>query len=228
MNMVHKSGSLGNNSHHIHLITSDWSGVISDDRRPVYEAGMRVLEAHKMNRFSFEEWLPRTTLTSTEFFANCGIAGDSKILFDEYRGAYAQVKKEGILPAAYPDSKAVLESLYDTGFPVIVVSSHPSEHLEKEALEYGVKDYILSFMGNVTDKTSGILEICMGMGERPSNTIYLGDTIYDIKAAKKAGVCSVGVATGYHTKERLADENPDLVVDSLTEFQDTIKRFLRK
>ena len=66
------------------------------------------------------------------------------------------------------------------------------------------------------------------MSETPSNAIYLGDTIYDIRAAKKAGVHSVGVATGYHVRERLVNENPDFVVDSLTEFQSTITKFLRK
>jgi len=226
--MSQKCKASNENSNRIQLITSDWSGVISDDRKPVYESNMRMLEAHGKNRISFADWLPRTTLTPIESFANQGIIGDPKALFDEYRNVYAQVKREGMLPTVYPDSKEVLKFLSGIGYPVTIISSHPSEHLIEEASEYGVKDHILSFLGNVTDKTSGLLKICLSMSETPSNAIYLGDTIYDIRAAKKAGVHSVGVATGYHVRERLVNENPDFVVDSLTEFQSTITKFLRK
>ncbi len=228
MNMAFTLRTQNERVHNVRLIASDWSGVISDDRRPVYESNMRLFEAHGKTRVPFEKWLPETTLTPIESFAKHGITGDPKTLFDEYRSAYAKVKSEGLNPKAYPDSKTVLKFLFDIGFPVVVISSHPSEHLMDEALEYGVKGYIRSFLGNVNDKTSGLLRVCLGIGEKPTDAIYLGDTVYDIRAAKKAGVHSVGVATGYHTKERLVDENPDFVVDSLTEFQNTITKFLRR
>lgn len=46
---------------------------------------------------------------------------------------------------------------------------------------------------------------------------YIGDTIYDIQAAKKANVFSIAITAGYHLKERLQKENPDLIVESLKE-----------
>ncbi|MDE1860152.1 MAG: HAD family hydrolase [Candidatus Micrarchaeota archaeon] len=199
------------------MVIFDWSGVISDDRRPVYESNMRVLEAHGKKRFTFEEWLPRTTLTPIELFANHGVTGDREVLFREYRDNLAQVKKEGIVTTVYPDAKVALQSLAEKGKELVVISSHPEEHLLKEAIDYGVKRYFSKFVGNVKDKAQELSELCSVQGINPLDTVYVGDTIYDIQAAKKAGVRSVGITNGYHVKERLRTENPEFIVDSLTE-----------
>jgi phosphoglycolate phosphatase-like HAD superfamily hydrolase len=48
---------------------------------------------------------------------------------------------------------------------------------------------------------------------------YIGDTVYDIRSSKKAGTCSGAVCTGYHTRERLEKENPDLLLENLSELK---------
>jgi phosphoglycolate phosphatase len=206
----------------IRLITTDWSGVISDDRKPLHETNMRVLDAHGKSRLTFDEWLLKSTMTALEFFAGQGISSNPQVLFEEFRSVYTQVRKEGLNPVAYADSKEVLKFFSGIGMPLIVVSSHPEDYLINEAIEYGIKNYITAFEGTVTDKTEGILKACLRAGEKPENTLYIGDMVYDIRAAKKAGVYSVAVTTGYHTKERLADEKPDLIVASLTHFKNAI------
>jgi HAD superfamily hydrolase (TIGR01549 family) len=226
--MAYKSQRLNGNPQNIRLFTTDWSGVISDDRRPVYEANMKVLEAHGKTRMTFQEWLPRTTLTPIEFFANHGLNGDPKILFEEYRDAYSESRRKGLNPIVYSDAKETLKFIFDSGVPVVVVSSHPKEHLIKEASEYGVSEYVLTFAGNTQDKTDGILKACSETGKEKTMTVYLGDTIYDIQAAKKAGVHSVGIATGYHVKERLINEDPDFCFESLSEFRNEMSSLLRR
>jgi beta-phosphoglucomutase-like phosphatase (HAD superfamily) len=39
----------------IKLYIFDWSGTLSDDRRPVYEANMRVLVAYGKQRMTFQQ-----------------------------------------------------------------------------------------------------------------------------------------------------------------------------
>lgn len=54
----------------------------------------------------------------------------------------------------------------------------------------------------------------------PSDVIVIGDTVHDIRSAKKAGVVSLGVSTGAtDTYETLAAEGADLVVRSLMDEQ---------
>ena len=48
--------------------------------------------------------------------------------------------------------------------------------------------------------------------------IYIGDHIGDIVGAKAGGCTSVAVATGPISKEDLAKESPDVLLDDLTQF----------
>ncbi|MDE1855865.1 MAG: HAD family hydrolase [Candidatus Micrarchaeota archaeon] len=206
----------------IKVVVSDWSGVVSDDRKPVYEANMRVLESHGMQRLTPETFFSTSTMTPMEFYSNLGIKGSPDVLFEKYKIEYSKVKAEGLAPVPYPDAKEVIGFLASK-VKLIVVSSHPKEHLVAEAAEYGVKANFSNFFGNARDKSTAILHALQNQNIHPSQVVYIGDTIYDIRAAKKADVNSVGITTGYHAKERLMMEDPNLVVDSLTEFAAAVR-----
>lgn len=51
-------------------------------------------------------------------------------------------------------------------------------------------------------------------------TYFVGDTTGDIREAKEAGVRTVAVTWGWHTKERLEKTEPDLLIDSPRELLD--------
>ena len=44
----------------------------------------------------------------------------------------------------------------------------------------------------------------------------------DIEAAKEAGLCTIGIASGISKKDVLANISPDLLIDSLEELLDLI------
>ena len=50
-------------------------------------------------------------------------------------------------------------------------------------------------------------------------TFVIGDTLKDIEAAKGAGVCSIAVCSGSGTKDALMEENPDYLLDNLSDQQ---------
>ncbi|MEJ2260231.1 MAG: HAD hydrolase-like protein [Nitrosopumilaceae archaeon] len=62
------------------------------------------------------------------------------------------------------------------------------------------------------DKT--ISKIIQDMKLEKSNVYFVGDEVRDIEAGKKAGVNTIAVSWGYNTKEALANENPDFLIDS--------------
>lgn len=203
----------------IPILIFDWSGVISDDRRPVYESNMRLLEHYGKPKMTFREWLPRTTLSAREFLANEGVVAEPEEIFEEYKKMLNKVVAEGIHPVIYLDTKQSLQKLLKAGKKLIVISSHPEKNLREEAKKYGIEEYFTFFTGSVKNKTQTIIKICqkITMSLSPENVAYIGDTIYDIQAAKKAGVYSVAITGGYHTKDRLLKENPDQVIESLAE-----------
>ena len=56
------------------------------------------------------------------------------------------------------------------------------------------------------------------LGSDPADTAYVGDSPFDIRAAKAAGMYAVAVTWGrIHDRERLEAEHPDAIVDSAEE-----------
>jgi phosphoglycolate phosphatase len=45
-------------------------------------------------------------------------------------------------------------------------------------------------------------------------TYYIGDTTGDIREAKMAGIRTVAVTWGWHSRERLAKLQPDYLIDN--------------
>ncbi len=46
--------------------------------------------------------------------------------------------------------------------------------------------------------------------------MIIGDTPRDIQCANNAGMKCVAVTTGYYGREELAEHNPDLIIDDLS------------
>jgi pyrophosphatase PpaX len=56
------------------------------------------------------------------------------------------------------------------------------------------------------------------LGAVPEETAYVGDSPFDIRAAKAAGMTAVAVTWGrIHDRERLEHEHPDAIVDTAEE-----------
>ncbi len=56
------------------------------------------------------------------------------------------------------------------------------------------------------------------LGASPDETVYVGDSPFDVRAAKAAGMGSVAVTWGrIHDRSRLEREQPDVIVDTAEE-----------
>jgi HAD superfamily hydrolase (TIGR01549 family) len=201
----------------VKVIAFDWSGTISDDRKPVYSANMKLLDDYGIPKMSFEEWLPRTRMTPQEFLADCGINDDPDKVFRQYAEYFEEAKKLGIAPILDPNVKKTLEYLQEKNKSIVVISSHPKESLRREAMEYGIDNLISLIVGNSKGKVEELREVCRNFNLTPREIVYIGDTIYDMKAAREVGIFSVAVCNGYHTREKLELENPDIVIDKFGE-----------
>jgi len=63
-----------------------------------------------------------------------------------------------------------------------------------------------------------VLEGLRRLDARPEDAAYVGDSPFDIRAAKAAGAFAVAVAWGgIHAAERLAEEEPDALVSTTGE-----------
>ena len=191
-------------------IIFDWSGTISDDFKPVYEAIMIVMEKMISKNISKEEFRKEFELPPLKFWQkyipNIDLDEEHKLFLD----AIHKVDP----PTIYPTIKEVLENLKSKELKLFVISSHPHEKLMIEAVGYGITDLFDEIRGGIYDKVKSIEDITTKNKLTKNETAYVGDMIYDIEAGKEVGVKTVAVTYGYQDKDKLATMNPDYIVSS--------------
>jgi phosphoglycolate phosphatase-like HAD superfamily hydrolase len=207
----------------IKIVVSDHSGVISDDRRPVYEANMRILRDYGKPIMSFEEWLPKTRLTVIDFLSDHGIYGDPVHFRSLYKKYFDEAVESGIVPKLYPKVYETFKYLKGRRKSIAILSSHPTENLKKELNGYNLLEFIDLVIGDSDNKTHELRKISDMLNVNAEDMIIVGDTINEIVAGKEVGAKTAAVYSGYHTKERLMGEKPDLLLRGIHRLRYHIK-----
>lgn len=186
-------------------IIFDWSGTLSDDFTPVYQASMLVFKKLGLKSISSEEYRREFILPYMLFWRKYSSDLTRERCDELFYEAIEQVSK----PTLYSGVKEELERLKSLGTKMIVISAHPHEKIIREATDYGVRSLFREINGGIHDKTETILDILQRNDFDPEQTMYVGDMEHDIDAGRKAGVMTVALGWGYQTKEKLMESNPD-------------------
>lgn len=62
--------------------------------------------------------------------------------------------------------------------------------------------------------------------ERPENCIYIGDSIFEMQAAKKAKMLAIGILTGFHSERELEENGADHVCKDFEELKQLLTKLL--
>ena len=122
----------------------------------------------------------------------------------------------------YPGVRDFLQTMANNDIKQAVVTNK-SELFTGQLLELmGIKQFFeLSIGGDsLTEKKPHPLPLQHAMkhfGCNQKNTLMVGDSSNDIKAAKAAGVKVIGLPYGYNHGEPIENANPDLVVSNLSD-----------
>jgi phosphoglycolate phosphatase len=196
------------------VLLFDWSGTLSNDLKPVHLANCKLLEHYGFAPITFSEWRNLCCGNATDFALRYGISDEPTSIQKTFVSLFNEVVLgDGVEPFPYEGIRETLSKLKEQGHIMALVSSHPQEALEREAKAYGVDQFFTKIVGSVMDKTIVIRELHKEFGIALELIVYIGDTIQDMRAAKRARVRSVAVYTGYHTREILLQEQPDLLLE---------------
>ena len=119
--------------------------------------------------------------------------------------------------------EAVLVRLHDEGRRLGIVTAKRRSTVELAFARVPVAHLFETVVGG--DETERhkpdpepLLLAAERMRARPGETAYVGDSPFDIRAAKAAGMHAVAVTWGrIHARERLEREEPDAIVDAAEE-----------
>mgnify|MGYP001769022413 FL=1 len=193
------------------LFLFDFDGVLADSLEVYERTVTECLKDIKQPLIkSREEFLELFEDNFYESLKNKGIDLDEFMKAAE--GILAQVKIKDMKP--FPDVAPVIEELHKKHC-LIVVSSNDYASI-KEALDlFNYDDYFRDILGSdfMFSKKEKILYAAKKYNMELENIYYVGDTTGDIKEGKQAGIKTVGVTWGWHSKEKMAAAEPDYLYD---------------
>ncbi|MEN6508305.1 MAG: HAD family hydrolase [Smithella sp.] len=99
--------------------------------------------------------------------------------------------------------------------PLVVISSNDTPTIREALRLYDFNGIFDDILGSdfMLSKTEKILYVIQKYSVKPQDIYYIGDTTGDIKEGKQAGIKTVGVTWGWHSKTKMAGSNPDYLFD---------------
>lgn len=194
------------------LLLFDFDGVLSDSLDLYSEAVARCLERIGTPIVkSREDYL---ALFEGNFYESMAARGvDLDAFYGAAREIMPGIDYDAMLP--FDGLVPVLASLQQD-HRLVVVSSNGSKTIRHMLERFGFAPYFEEILGSdfLTSKQQKIAHAMAKYGMPPEMTYYIGDTTGDVAEARAAGVRTVAVTWGWHSRERLAAARPDFLVDT--------------
>lgn len=131
------------------------------------------------------------------------------------RRVRSELQTQGAELAPCPGIPAVIQTLHQQQHTLAIVTSNSPHTVHAFLAAHQLQRYFVSVDGGGTLFGKGRLIVrCLQRHQfDPARTIYVGDEVRDLEAARFAGIRSVAVTWGFNTRETLAAAAPDWVVD---------------
>lgn len=122
----------------------------------------------------------------------------------------------------------VVKRLGDEGYKVAVCSSKPYDFVKKIVDLLGITELFgfyscPGFSSTVSEKSELILEAARYFGVSKEKTLMIGDRLFDVESAKKAGVDSMGVLYGFAQPGEFEQYVPVYTAGTTADIYDIIK-----
>jgi len=144
-------------------------------------------------------------------------------LADEALALFMQAYAGGHeLTAVYPGVRDCLDWLRERRVKLAIITNKPAQFIEPLLEEKGLAGYFDWLVGGDTlpqqkPDPAALFWVMDKAGVAPSESLFVGDSRNDVRAAEAATVRCVALTYGYNHGEPIADEQPALVLDDLRE-----------
>lgn len=144
-------------------------------------------------------------------------------LADEALALFMQAYAGGHeLTTVYPGVCECLDWLRARGVKLAIVTNKPAQFIEPLLEEKGLAGYFDWLVGGDTlpqqkPDPAALFWVMEKAGVAPGESLFVGDSRNDVRAAKAAAVPCVALTYGYNHGEPIANERPALTLDDLSE-----------
>ncbi len=144
-------------------------------------------------------------------------------LADEALALFMQAYSGGHeLTTVYPGVRECLDWLREREVKLAIITNKPAQFIEPLLEEKGLAGYFQWLVGGDTlpqqkPDPAALFWVMDKAGVAPGESLFVGDSRNDVRAAKAATVRCAALTYGYNHGEPIADEHPALVLDDLRE-----------
>ena len=149
--------------------------------------------------------------------------GVSDEFADEALALFMQAYSGGHeLTTVYPGVRECLDWLREREVKLAIITNKPAQFIEPLLEEKGLTGYFQWLVGGDTlpqqkPDPAALFYVMDKADVVPEESLFVGDSRNDVRAAKAAAVPCVALTYGYNHGESIADEQPALVLDDLRE-----------
>ncbi len=139
-------------------------------------------------------------------------------LAESYKDAFGHLRHDPLhAEPLFPGVREALSALSGAGYLLGIATGKSRRGLASTLNLHGLRDLFVTLQtaDDAPGKPHpGMLENALrATGARREDTVMIGDTVFDIRMARNAGIHPLGVSWGYHSAEELADAGARHVLD---------------
>ncbi len=155
------------------------------------------------------------------------VKGDIRMFLDVYLKTYYTISKEKT--KLIPNISTTLETLSKKAkLALITMRNATKQSIIAELEHFGIAKYfthIITAVDTHKPKPSpeALIKCVKALDVQICDCMIVGDSIIDVRAGKAAGTKTVAVLSGLFTRQELAKENPDLILEDATKLSEIIE-----
>lgn len=196
------------------IILFDYDGVIVDSLYTMFGIFNSICGKYNLKKIdNKDEFVELLDSNFYETLKQKGVSGEvvNKLIIDIRDRVTRQAESINLF-AGIANVVNILSETYQ----LIIITSNLTQVVEDLLISKKITKFA-DVIGADQEK-SKVKKILQVKSQYPQAELYyVGDTIGDIGEAKQAGIVTIAVTWGYHSKEKLKKSNPDYIVDSTQE-----------
>ena len=210
----------------------DWDGTLADTRGAVVQSFQRVLG--EVGCVVTDKFIERrmgigTKRTIEEALEECNVRFDDDLLEGLVREKIRIQTSLTKIVSLFEGAVELLEEMQGR-IKIALATMSGRKVVDKLLPEKRIEGYFdVVVTADDISKPKPDPEIFLvsasKLGVDPEDCVVIEDSVFGVRAAKAAEMKCIAVPSGAYTKEELQEENPDLMIDALTE-KEKILRFL--
>jgi phosphoglycolate phosphatase len=206
----------------------DCDGTLVDSQYVIYEAMRRTLEAAAEVAPGIDAVRRVVGLSLVEAIGQLrpDLSADDHVeLAASYRLHYQALRREhGVVEPMFPEVASTLRALDRAGLLLALATGKSRRGVERVLAHHGLDRLFVSVQtadDNPSKPHPAMLERAIEETRGQAHeTVFVGDTTFDMMMARGVGARGIGVAHGYHAADELLEAGAERVIDRFEELLD--------